>query len=842
MYFHQILDPHTHIAFVGGGRFCRQMLEFLHRSDCAEFRPRIVGVADIDEFAPGMVYARELGIPVSDDYREFFAHSRLDVLVELSDDPHLAGTITRHKPEHVCLIDHRLSRALWDALQMERLKLYFQKSLESEKDDPEAVIGLSCFLMEKMEDILRSRNQRSYEIELELTEAERTLSQIIQGSTIPTFVIDARHIVTHWNRAMEQLTGWPADAVVGTNKQWSPFWKRERPTMADVILDQIDEAEIEKLYATKWRKSALIEDAYEAEVFFPKLGRAGKWCFFTAAPIKGPDGRIVGAIETLWDRTEDKKATEERERHSRESKALLAIYSALNAPTGAAVRIQAAIDEMAGFLEADGICIFLADHESRFRMHYSLGLSRAACPQGHIAGADSMIQRVAASGRFTLVDPQTDGSPDDVCLRDSPQLRSLAFIPIRTKENPQFGVIRIGSRRRDHFAAYPQRILELMGNRIGAAVENAMLQEQVAKSEEMYRSLFNNDPNPIFILDNETFTILDTNQRAQDCYGYSAREFNGQSFTDLGDSNEADFVDLLRLLPANQSALFPKKRHFRKDGQPLFVNINVVHTMYGEHPALIASTTDITETVEKETQLIQAGKMTTLGVMAAGMAHEINQPLNVIQICADYFLKMLKRGQPIPDQDLESLARDISANVQRATNVIRHVRDFARQSEVVRGQININAPIKDVFKVLGHQLKTHEIKVELNLDPAIAPILAEHNRLEQVFINLVSNAIDAMDERSSQADTTDAPKILRIETYSADNFVVAKVADTGMGMNQETQGKIFEPFFTTKKVGKGTGLGTSISYGIIKDYEGTIQVTSQLGQGTMFTLKFPALK
>jgi C4-dicarboxylate-specific signal transduction histidine kinase len=246
--------------------------------------------------------------------------------------------------------------------------------------------------------------------------------------------------------------------------------------------------------------------------------------------------------------------------------------------------------------------------------------------------------------------------------------------------------------------------------------------------------------------------------------------------------------------------------------------------------------------VEKETQLIQAGKMTTLGVMAAGMAHEINQPLNVIQICADYFLKMLKRGQPIPDQDLESLARDISANVQRATNVIRHVRDFARQSEVVRGQININAPIKDVFKVLGHQLKTHEIKVELNLDPAIAPILAEHNRLEQVFINLVSNAIDAMDERSSQADTTDAPKILRIETYSADNFVVAKVADTGMGMNQETQGKIFEPFFTTKKVGKGTGLGTSISYGIIKDYEGTIQVTSQLGQGTMFTLKFPALK
>jgi len=842
VYFHQILEPGTHIAFVGGGQFCRLMLEFLCRGDFAEFRPRIIGVADIDELAPGMVYARELGIPVTDDYRDFFAHPELDVLVELSDDPHLASTIARFKPERVHLIDQRLSRALWDALQMERLKLYFQKSLEAEKDDPEAVIGLSCFLMEKMEDILRSRNERSYQIELELTEAERTLSQIVQGSTIPTFVINDKHIVTHWNRALEQLTGWPADAMVGTNKQWSPFWKRERPTMADVILDQTDETEIAKLYATKWSKSALIEGAYEAEAFFPKLGGKGKWCFFTAAPIKRPDGRIVGAIETLWDRTEDKKATEDRERHTRESNALLAIYTALNAPAGVQARIQAAIDEMARFFEADGVCIFLADHTGQYRMHYSLGLAQAVCPQGHLAGAGSMVEQVAASGKFTLLDPQTDGCPDDMCLRESPRLRSLAFIPISTKENPHFGVIRIGSRRRDHFAAFPRSIMELIGNRIGAAVENAMLQEKVAASEEMYRSLFNNNPNPIFIIDKETLKILDTNQRAQDCYGYRAEELNGRRFLSLGEKGaEKEFHDL-RNLAVDQSTLFTKKRHFRKDGEPFFVNINVGHTMYGERAALIASTTDITENIEKETQLIQAGKMTTLGVMAAGMAHEINQPLNVIQICADYFVKMIKRDQPIPAQDLESMARDITANVQRATNVIKHVREFARQSEVVRSRVNINAPILDVFKVLGHQIKTHQIAVELDLDPALGPIMAEHNRLEQVFINLVSNAIDAMDEKSEHPQYADSPKVLRIETFMADKYVIARVSDTGMGMSEETQNKIFEPFFTTKRVGKGTGLGTSLSYGIIKDYEGSIYVESEMGRGTTFILRFPAAR
>ena len=368
-----------------------------------------------------------------------------------------------------------------------------------------------------------------------------------------------------------------------------------------------------------------------------------------------------------------------------------------------------------------------------------------------------------------------------------------------------------------------------------------MLQDQYIKSEEKYRTLFNSDPHPIFIMDSKTLEILDMNQRAQDSYGYSREELLGLPLLQIGEDTDEELAQGLKNLAEDQSLLFTKKRHYRKGGKPFYVNINMSFAKYGERNVIMVSTTDITEVVEKETQLIQAGKMTTLGVMAAGMAHEINQPLNVIQVCADFFLKMLNRGQPIEDTDLRSMANDIVTNVERAAGVIKHVRDFARQSELVRSKVKINDPVRDVFKVLGHQLKMHDIDVALDLDPAIPDIMAEHNRLEQVFINLVSNAIDAMDEKSSQPGLQNTTKRLSIKSFAESDQVVVQVSDTGTGMSEEIKNKIFEPFFTTKKVGKGTGLGVSISYGIVKDYNGSIEIESEPGQGTTFTLKFPAV-
>jgi C4-dicarboxylate-specific signal transduction histidine kinase len=309
----------------------------------------------------------------------------------------------------------------------------------------------------------------------------------------------------------------------------------------------------------------------------------------------------------------------------------------------------------------------------------------------------------------------------------------------------------------------------------------------------------------------------------------------------LGDPNDEELINGLKNLSKGQSILFSKKRYYKKGRIPIYINVNVSYAEYQNYDVLIAATTDITESVEKETQLVQASKMTTLGLMASGMAHEINQPLNVIQVCADYFQKMVKRGEQIPQEELESLAKDMSENVARAAGIIKHVRDFARQSNVVVNKVNIHDPIRDVFKVLGHQVKAHQVELILDLDPDIPHIMAEHNRLEQVFINLVTNAIDALDEKEGQPVENGWKKQLKIKSFSKNDQLFVTVSDNGIGMTKEIMDKIFEPFFTSKEIGKGTGLGVSISHGIIKDYKGDIQVESEHGEGTTFILRFPAV-
>jgi PAS domain S-box-containing protein len=472
-------------------------------------------------------------------------------------------------------------------------------------------------------------------------------------------------------------------------------------------------------------------------------------------------------------------------------------------------------------------------------MRFSCGTSEKACRIFPIASKDSAVGHAGRQHCLTTFEELPSGCTDEIRLIEAERLQSLAYIPIRSKEKQTFGVIRIGSRTSQQFSPRLRNVLELIGNRIAVAIENAMLQEQVIKSEEKYRSVFNNDPNPIFIISPHTFQILDTNQTAQDCYGYTKPELVKLSFFALGEEGETDVRHGFQRLEKGHSIFFPKQRQYKKGRQAFFVNLNVTRAEYGGRDVLIATTTDITATVEKEAQLIQAGKMTTLGVMAAGMAHEINQPLSVIQVSADYILKMLRRGRPLDDAEMKSVAEDIIAHVGRASSVITHVRNFSRQAEIVRSRVDINNPIRDVFKILGHQLKAHEIEVELDLDPVIPPIMADHNRLEQVFVNLVSNAIDAIDEKREHPEIADRTRRLRIRSYADNGQVVAEVSDTGIGMPEHVRSKLFEPFFTTKGTGKGTGLGTSISYGIVRDYDGRIDVESAPGHGANFKLTFP---
>ncbi len=170
---------------------------------------------------------------------------------------------------------------------------------------------------------LQKENDKHRKREAALWMNQERLSQILDNISIPTFVIDNQHRVTHYNKAMETLSGIPADQVIGTNRQWEAFYSAERPTMADLIVDRASNQAISEYYKDSYRKSHVKEGAYEAEGFFPEIGENGKWLFFTAAPLTDPEGSVLGAVETLQDITERKQAEEELIKSERRFRTLL---------------------------------------------------------------------------------------------------------------------------------------------------------------------------------------------------------------------------------------------------------------------------------------------------------------------------------------------------------------------------------------------------------------------------------------------------------------------------------------------------------------------------------------
>ena len=754
-----------------------------------------------------------------------------------------------------------------------------QKEVETWTKTVIIILILSVILLLLISALLAKGMSRQYKViakerakhlevmKQEFQERERTLLQIVQGSTIPTFVINKDHIVTHWNTSLERLTGYKAADFIGTKKHWKAFYSGEKPILADLIVDNVNEEELKRYYGETGRSSPFIEGAYEAETLFHHIGEGGRWLYFTAAPIKGPDGTVIGAIETLWDRTDSKLLYTERERHLRQLSILWKITTAMSATMDPDERIRVAGNEIFDNFDIDSLAVYSRGTDDTFRIVYSFGYRDSMYQKGCEAGADRIVEIVAATNEVMFFeDIAVDNEPYPE-FAEKEGLLSAACVPLTSREGGILGVALISSHVSKRFSEEDKNLLVIISNHVALEIENARLHHEaklfgqslelrvkektrklensyneIRLSEEKYRTMFDSDPNPIIITDRETLRLLDVNVTATECYGYTRDEFIEKTFLDLMFQIDQEVLEGLEsIIAPNQSLIYPKKLHKKKDGSPFYVDVNISSVKFMGKDCLIVNTPNVTEHVEKETQLIQASKMATLGTMASGIAHEISQPLNVMQVCSDFIMKAVKKGQTITEEELYTIAEEIEKNVQRAAKTITHMKDFVRKSEASGDRLNINRPIVDVFKLLGQQLRVHGIEVELDLSDDLPSIMADHNRLEQVFINLVTNARDALDEKESKINgRRQWEKLLKIKSYSENGRVLVTVFDNGTGIPKDVKDKIFEPFFTTKEVGKGTGLGITISYGIIKDYGGKIDVESTVGLGTTFTLIFPA--
>jgi histidine kinase len=365
--------------------------------------------------------------------------------------------------------------------------------------------------------------------------------------------------------------------------------------------------------------------------------------------------------------------------------------------------------------------------------------------------------------------------------------------------------------------------------------QRKQLEERLQKSEHKYHAIFNNIPNPVFVLDAEHLDILDCNASVLLVYDYHPEEILCRSFLNFFKEEERDAYRHL----IKTTGVINQARQSAKGGRSIFVNIRISPSEYWDQKVLLVTTSDITKRLQAEQQLIQASKMATLGEMATGVAHELNQPLTVIKTASSYFMRKVHRNESIDNQVLAEMAVQIDSHVDRAAKIINHMRQFGRKSDLVLSRVDVVEILKKAFELFSQQLKVRGIEVKWLAEEALPPVMADPGRLEQVFINLLLNARDAIEERSEKEALGPEDKAITLKAFGSATEVVVEVCDTGIGIPPAIADRLFEPFFTTKKVGQGTGLGLSISYGIVQECGATIRAVANENQGACFVVAFP---
>jgi len=366
-------------------------------------------------------------------------------------------------------------------------------------------------------------------------------------------------------------------------------------------------------------------------------------------------------------------------------------------------------------------------------------------------------------------------------------------------------------------------------------------QAALLDSEERYRLLFEANPQPLWVFDRETHRFLAVNQAAVDQYGYSRQEFLTMTIADI--RPEEDIPRLMEKLahPAEGLERAGVGRHRKKDGSIIDVEITTHPIEFAGRPAEIVLANDITERRTLEEQLRQSQKMEAVGRLAGGIAHDFNNLLMVIAGHGELLQDKLPKENP-----LRRHADEVRQTADRATTLTRQLLAFSRRQVLQPRVLDLNQVVEEMESML-RRLIGEDIELVTRLNPELGRTKADPSQLEQVLMNLVVNARDAMPQGGKLTLVTDNIQLdqayadLHLAVRPGEHVMLA-VSDTGHGMEKDTLAHVFEPFFTTKEKGKGTGLGLATVYGIIKQSGGNIWVYSEPGRGTTFKVYLPRVR
>lgn len=638
-----------------------------------------------------------------------------------------------------------------------------EKELQRYREHLEVMVRERTAQLEAANRDLKTETQERRRAEEAVREREKTLAEIVQGSPIPTFVIDTEHAVTHWNKACETLTGIPADRMIGTRDQWLAFYPSERPVMADLILDQASEAELSAYYGDCHRPSVVREGAWEAEMFFPALGEKGKWLFFTAAPLRRSDGGIMGAMETLQDLTE-RHLTEDA---LRLDEARLEALLKLNQMSGGSVQ------EIAGFALDQAVAL------TKSKMGY-LGFVDAGGRTLTIhAWSESVARECTMEEKPTVFALDAMGLWGEALRQRKPVITNdyYASSPwkkgypqghprlIRHMNTPVFEGERIVAlagvaNKADDYDESDVRQITLLMNGMWRLMERRRAEEELRRhrdhleemvrertadlieSEEKYRTLVENVPLVVYRVSNDGKALF-VNHFVNEIFGYTPGEIFRCPDLLLKDcvcSEDVEIVTELREKTLHRGQEFLAEYRIRhKKGHVVYVMDHAIpfESPDGRIKGADGIIVDVTSRVKLRDELVRAEEQKTITEVSARLAHEIRNPL----VSAGGFARRLL-GTMDPNDPNRAKVEIIVKEVRRLEMILRMILNYLQPVKLYLSKSDPNTLVEDALNAVETELKESRVKVRLDLSPDLPEVTVDRLQVELVLETLIKQAIN----------------------------------------------------------------------------------------------------
>ncbi len=488
------------------------------------------------------------------------------------------------------------------------------------------------------------------------------------------------------------------------------------------------------------------------------------------------------------------------------------------------------LEAAADVAQADGAMLGLLADDSMIELTAASGVLASFAGERLPVAGSAMGRIIRSGGSWSVADVRLH--PDAVSRswydREVDPVRGMAVVPVQ-RRGERVGAVAIVSREAHTFSPLELERVEAMSDLLSVALANAELFQTMKQAEWRFRTLFRAAPDAVLTVLHATGRIREANDAVREVFGVEPHQIIGKTLVELLVPADAETMDAALATAFGGTPARVEVQVAMQSGVTRVVALAASRLPEADPPSVLLIGRDMTQERELRVRLMESDRLAAVGELVAGVAHEVNNPLSSISA----FAQLLLRESTLTPSQRESI-EVIRTETTRASQVVKDLLAFARRSEPLRAPLDLNGVVARTVRMRQYQFEEAAVRVETELADELPAVMGDARQLQQVCLNLLTNSVQAM--------SVTGGGVLRVRTSAVGDAVRLEVMDSGTGISPSVRAHIFEPFFTTKKEGEGTGLGLSVSYGIVTAHGGTIEVAETSASGSVFRVTLPSVK